>query len=216
MSSEPVPSTCFQSLDLPDGDVRFCREFFPRTDADRLFQELIDTTAWRQENIKLYGKLIPMPRLTAWYGDEGTVYRYSGIVNHPLPWTSPLLEVKRAVEGSAGVAFNSVLVNRYRTGQDSVSWHSDDEKEFGDDQVIASVSLGGRRTFQLRHKTRKELRASVALTHGSLLVMQGATQRNWLHQVPKTTADVGERINLTFRLVKPVADGPPVQEVADL
>jgi alkylated DNA repair dioxygenase AlkB len=196
--SDPIP----QSLELPDGDVVFYSAFFPQADADRLLQELLATTAWRQESIKLYGRSVDVPRLTAWYGDEGTGYTYSGIMNHPQPWTPALLEVKRAVEPPAGVTFNSVLLNRYRTGQDSVSWHSDDEPEFGANPVIASVSLGGTRTFQLRHKRRKGLKASVELTHGSLLLMRGAAQHNWLHQIPKTAKDVAERVNLTFRVVR--------------
>ena len=190
-----------QALDLPDGDVVFYPLFFPQAGADRLLGELLDTTEWRQESIKLYGKAIDIPRLTAWYGGDGTGYTYSGIVNEPQRWTPPLLEVKRAVEAPAGVTFNSVLLNRYRSGKDSVAWHSDDEMEFGENPVIASVSFGGTRTFQLKHKKRKDLKASVELTHGSLLIMRGATQHNWLHQVPKTVKDVLERVNLTFRVV---------------
>jgi len=148
---------------------------------------------------------IPGPHslpLGAWYGDEGTGYTYSGIENHPLPWTPALLEVKRAVDVTAGVTFNSVLLNRYRTGKDSVAWHSDDEKEFGENPIIASVSFGSTRTFQLKHKKRKDQKASVELSHGSLLIMRGATQHNWVHQIPKTAKDVAERVNLTFRVVR--------------
>jgi alkylated DNA repair dioxygenase AlkB len=112
-----------------------------------------------------------------------------------------MLEVKRAVEPPCGVTFNSVLLNRYRTGQDSVSWHADDEPEFGENPVIASVSFGETRIFQFKHKEQNELKASVELTHGSLLIMRGGTQENWLHQVPKTKRPVGERVNLTFRAV---------------
>jgi alkylated DNA repair dioxygenase AlkB len=191
-----------EALDLPDGDVVFRPTFFPTAEADRLFQDLLATTAWRQEGIKLYGKPIDIPRLTAWYVDEGTAYTYSGIVNDPLPWTPALFVVKRAIEAPAGVVFNSVLLNRYRTGKDSVAWHSDDEPEFGRNPVIASVSFGGTRTFQFQHKSRKELKASVELTHGSLLVMRGSTQHHWLHRIPKTTEQVSERINLTFRVVR--------------
>ncbi len=191
-----------QALDLPDGDVVFYPSFFPQAEADRLLQELLTTTAWRQESIKLYGKPIDVPRLTAWYGEEGTGYTYSGIVNEPQLWTPVLLEVKRAVEVPAGVTFNSVLLNRYRSGKDSVAWHSDDEKEFGENPVIASVSFGGARTFQFKHKKRKDLKASVELTHASLLIMRGATQHNWVHQIPKTAKDVPERVNLTFRAVR--------------
>jgi len=191
----------FQTLNLPDAEVRLYPEFFSGPEADRLLAELQDTTAWRQETFKLYGKVVPFPRLTAWYGDEGTSYIYSGIENTPLPWTPAILEVKRAVEPLSGVVSNSVLLNRYRTGKDSVSWHADDEPEFGENPVIASVSFGGTRSFQLKHKKRKELKASVELTHGSLLIMRGGTQANWLHQIPKTAKHVEERLNLTFRAI---------------
>jgi alkylated DNA repair dioxygenase AlkB len=190
-----------QTLDLPEAEVVLYPAFFSASEADRLLRELRATTAWRQETIKLYGKTIDVPRLTAWYGDEGTDYIYSGIKNVPLPWTPALREVKRAVEPPAGVVFNSVLLNRYRTGQDSVSWHADDEPEFGERPVIASVSFGGTRPFQLKHKKRKGLKASVELTHGSLLIMRGDTQMNWLHQIPKTAKPVEERLNLTFRVI---------------
>jgi len=189
------------SLDLPNADVLFYPAFFPAAEADRLLRELRDSTAWRQDTIMFFGKTVDVPRLTAWYGDEGTRYTYSGIENVSLPWTPPLLEVKRAVEPASGVVFNGVLLNRYRTGRDSVSWHSDDEPEFGEQPVIASVSFGGNRTFQLRHKRRKDLKADVELTHGSLLFMRGGTQANWLHRVPKTSRPVGERLNLTFRRI---------------
>jgi alkylated DNA repair dioxygenase AlkB len=191
-----------QALGLPDGDVVFYPSFIPQAEADRLLRELITTTAWRQESIKLYGKPIDVPRLTAWHGEEGTAYTYSGIVNEPQPWTPALLEIKRPVEVLAGMTFNSVLLNRYRSGEDSVAWHSDDEVEFGENPVIASASFGGARTFQLKHKKRKGLKASVELTHGSLLIMRGATQHNWVHQIPKTAKDVPERVNLTFRAVQ--------------
>jgi len=189
----------FQALDLPEADVVLYPAFFSASSADRLLHELRDTTAWRQETMKLYGKNFEIPRLTAWYGDDGTSYVYSGIMNVPLPWTPALLEVKRAVEIPSGVVFNSVLLNRYRTGKDSVSWHADDEPEFGEQPVIASVSFGGTRSFQLKHKKRLELKVSVDLTHGCLLIMRGGTQANWLHQIPKTAKQVEERLNLTFR-----------------
>ena len=191
----------FLSLGLPEAEVVFYPAFFPTAEADRLLEQLIATTAWRQDSMKMFGEWKPLPRLTAWYGDPGARYVYSGIVNEPLPWTAALAEVKDAAEAATGVAFNGVLLNRYRTGRDSMGWHADDEPEFGDEPVIASVSFGGSRTFQLKHKRRKELKGSVELTHGSLLVMRGGTQANWLHQVPKTAKPVGERLNLTFRRI---------------
>ena len=189
-------------LELPDAEITFHPAYFPTAVADRLFAELRDTTAWRQDSIRLYGRAVNLPRLTAWHGDPGTGYAYSGIANEPEPWTPPLLVVKRAVEPKCGVAFNSVLLNRYRTGRDSVAWHSDDEPVFGPEPVIGSVSFGATRTFQLKHRSRPALTAAVELTHGSLLVMRGPTQHHWRHRVPKTTRPVGERINLTFRVVR--------------
>jgi alkylated DNA repair dioxygenase AlkB len=196
-----IASRPFQTLDLPEAEVVFYPAFFPTAEADRLLEQLVATTEWRQDAMKMFGEWKPLPRLTAWYGDAGARYVYSGIVNEPLPWTAALAEVKDAAESATGVAFDGVLLNRYRTGRDSMGWHADDEPEFGDEPVIASVSFGGTRTFQLKHKKRKELKASVELTHGSLLVMRGGTQANWLHQVPKTAKPVGERLNLTFRRI---------------
>lgn len=191
----------FLNMEMPDAEVVFYPDFFPASVADRLLSQLVDTTAWRQDSIKIYGKPTPLPRLTAWYGEPGTRYIYSGIINDPLPWTAALAEIKEAVDAVTGVEFNGVLLNRYRTGKDSMGWHSDDEQEFGPNPVIASVSFGGTRNFQLRHKRRKELKASVELTHGSLLIMRGGTQENWQHQIPKTAKAVNERLNLTFRRI---------------
>ena len=194
-------------LDLPDADIEFWPDFLPSPARDRLLADLDETTAWRQETIQMYGKSIPVPRLTAWYGDPGTSYTYSKITMDPEPWTPPLSEIKTAVEVETGATFNSVLLNLYRDGGDSVAWHSDDEAELG--PVIASVSFGDTRTFQLRHASRPDLRLDVPLTHGSLLVMRGPTQLHWQHQVPKTSRRVGPRINLTFRHVTaPTAPRP--------
>jgi alkylated DNA repair dioxygenase AlkB len=137
-----------QDLDLPDAEVLFYPAFFSVPEADRLLGQLRDTTEWRQDTMRFFGKEVPLPRLTAWYGDPGSRYVYSGIENQPLPWTLALLEVKRAVEAPSGVVFNGVLLNRYRSGQDSMGWHSDDEPEFGERPVIASVSFGGTRTLR--------------------------------------------------------------------
>ena len=191
----------FLTLDLPEAEVVFYPAFFPEAEADRLLDLLVETTKWRQDSMKMFGQSKPLPRLTAWYGDPGARYVYSGIMNEPLPWTAALAEVKEGAEAASGVAFNGVLLNRYRYGRDSMGWHADDEPEFGDEPVIASVSFGGSRNFQLKHMRRKELKESVELTHGSLLVMSGGTQANWLHQVPKTAKSVGERLNLTFRRI---------------
>ena len=129
-------------------------------------------------------------------------YTYSGISMNPEPWTATLLEIKAKINEGANTRFNSVLLSLYRNGRDSLSWHQDDEPELGNDPVIASASFGDTRTFQFRHKARKDIKTvSIDLTHGSLLIMKGPTQRFWVHQVPKTAKPVGPRINLTFRVI---------------
>lgn len=189
-------------LDLPGGEAVFYEKFFPPEESRDLFLKLKEETSWRQEEIRIYGRLVPLPRLTAWYGDPWARYVYSGISQAPLPWTDCLLSIKKKVEAKAGAAFNGVLLNLYRSGSDGVAWHADDEPELGAEPVIASVSFGAPRIFQLKHKFSKELkRVELNLTGGSLLVMRGQTQKNWLHQVPKTKKPVQPRINLTFRAV---------------
>jgi alkylated DNA repair dioxygenase AlkB len=187
---------------MPDAEVTFYRDFFGPDESGKFFQELSDTIKWKQESARFGGKAVPLPRLTAWYGDAGKSYSYSGITVHPLLWTPLLLSIKERVEGAASIAFNSVLLNFYRGERDSVAWHSDDEPELGTNPVIASVSFGATRRFQFKHKTNSDLRLSVDLTPGSLLLMAGTTQHFWKHQIPKTTQPVGARINLTFRVIQ--------------
>jgi alkylated DNA repair dioxygenase AlkB len=164
--------------------------------ADRLFALLHAGIDWRQETATLMGRRVAIPRLTAWHGAAG--YVYSGIRLTPAPWTPPLLELKALAEHLAGQPFNSVLLNLYRDGRDSVSWHADNEPGLGRDPVIASISLGAVRRFQLKHR-REPHRLSLDLPHGTCLLMAGPTQHHWLHQLPKTAREVGPRINLTFR-----------------
>lgn len=185
-----------------DGDVRLYRDWLPVDVADLYLKRFTEGLAWQQPVIRLYGSERAVPRLTAWYGDPGCSYRYSGTRFEPLPWTAELRDLREQLSITLGRPFNSVLANRYRHGQDSVAWHSDDEPELGRNPVIASISLGETRRFTLKHKTRKDISPlAVDLSHGSLLVMAGPTQHHWLHQISKTRRPVGERINLTFRFV---------------
>jgi alkylated DNA repair dioxygenase AlkB len=179
-----------------DGAAFLYPDALPRADADRLFDQLRGGIAWRQEVASLMGRRVAIPRLTAWHGASG--YVYSGIRLTPAPWTPPLLELKARAEALAGQPFDSVLLNLYRDGRDSVSWHADNEPGLGHDPVIASLSLGAVRRFQLKHR-RLAQRLALDLPHGSCLIMAGATQHHWLHQLPKTAREVGPRINLTFR-----------------
>ena len=198
--SEKSSGTRFHTFDLPEADIILYEHFFTKQESDDLFERLVETTKWQQDYIKIYGKTVNLPRLTAWYGDKD--YTYSGITMKVHPWTSQLLFIKSRVEEQTGLRFTGVLLNYYRSGQDSVSWHSDDEKELGLNPVIASVSFGATRAFQMRHKTRKDItKILLALSHGSLLLMRGSTQHHWEHQIPKTAKTVAPRINLTFRVI---------------
>ncbi|MGI9450976.1 MAG: alpha-ketoglutarate-dependent dioxygenase AlkB family protein [Geminicoccaceae bacterium] len=182
-----------------DGDVFLIEEALSSDAADRAYADLIDGIDWRQETATLFGRKIPLPRLTAWYGDAA--YAYSGIQHAPSPLTDTLKRLKVDAERFANAPFNSVLLNLYRDGRDSMGWHSDDEVILGPAPVIASLSLGGARRFQLKHRQNGDL-VSVELTPGSCLIMAGRCQACWRHQVPKTKKSVAPRINLTFRLVQ--------------
>jgi len=190
-----------EHLAMPDADVIFYPHFFSAEESDSHFQALMLTVAWRQEHIQVPGRKVPLPRLTAWYGDEGKVYRYSGITVYPHPWTDLLGEIKNRVDAASETVFNSVLLNCYRNEQDSVAWHSDDERELGVNPVIASVSFGAARNFQFKHKNLPDERREILLTPGSLLLMRGTTQHFWKHRIPKVNEPHGPRINLTFRVI---------------
>lgn len=157
----------FDSLNLPNADVRFDPSFLPMREAGHLFQVLRDDTPWRHDTITVYGKAHPLPRLQQWYGDDGLTYTWSGIKMSPLPWTETLQGLRDRVGEATGVMYNTVLLNLYRDGQDTVSPHSDNERELGLHPVIASLSLGAERDFLFRHKTKKE-GLKIRLPHGFL------------------------------------------------
>jgi hypothetical protein len=184
-----------QWLDLCDGGrLMYVESFLCKPDADRYFQLLRDGCEWEQKP-GIFGHM--QPRLIASYGDPGITYRYSRVENVALPWMDPLLEIKKKIEGVYG-NYNYCLLNRYRSGNDSMGWHADDEPEMG--AVIGSLSLGETRKFRIRHnRTRETMCFDVA--HGTLIVMAGTMQQFWQHEVPKTKRLVGERINLTFRQI---------------
>lgn len=186
---------------VQNGEYFYFPNFFSSLKANNFFQKLISEIDWKQEEMIIYGKSLKFPRLTSWYGDNDKPYSFSGISLKPNPWTTDLLEIKSKIETKCNTIFNSVLLNRYRNGQDSISWHTDAEKELGINPVIASVNFGATRKFQLRHIKTKE-KIEIELTHGSILIMQGELQHFWQHQVPKTNIPIGERINLTFRVIQ--------------
>ena len=181
-------------------EFTFYADFLSESESLLLLDRLTDQLHWNEETIIMYGKLIKVPRLVCWYGDTGTDYRYSGITHTALPWTKDLQEIKERIEKHTGKQFNSVLGNLYRNENDSMGWHSDNEKELGNSPCIASLSLGEERLFKIRHKQSSET-LDTRLTNGSLLVMSGESQNNWKHCVPKTKTKKRPRINLTFRYI---------------
>lgn len=182
-----------------DGEVFFYKNFFSKEISDSYYSELKNEIKWKQEPIILFGKEIMQPRLTSWYGDKN--YTYSGITLTPYPWTEGLLDIKNQIEKVSLVVFNSALLNQYRDGQDSMGWHRDNEKSLGENPIIGSVSFGATRSFQLQHIKDKHLKVSLDLSHGSFLLMKKNTQHLWKHRIPKTSFDIGPRINITFRVV---------------
>lgn len=185
----------------PGLELTLIRNALGLSAADAAFTALRTKIAWRQDHLRMFGELVRVPRLEAWIADEGLDYTYSGIHHDPDPWIDELIELRELSSAHAGVTFNSVLCNLYRDGNDGVDWHADDEPEFGQLPVIASLSLGATRRFDLRRVDDHSVKVELDLHHGDLVIMRGTTQLLWRHRVPKTKKLVGERINLTFRNV---------------
>lgn len=196
LKSEPI------IFNLPDAEIIYYPHFFDKKEADILFDQLTSDIPWQQDDIRVFGKTHPQPRLTALYGNEGKSYSYSNIKMQPHPWNPLLQKIKSRVESVSGANFTTVLLNLYRDGKDSNGWHADNEKELGTNPIIASVSFGTERIFQLKHNTISNLKQNILLEHGSLLLMKGTTQHLWKHQIPKTSKTIGSRINLTFRVIE--------------
>lgn len=213
-------------ITVPGGEFFYAEHFFSRAWSDRMLAYLQENARqdwrtidwrnipvdaleqigftnirWKQDSLKLYGKSIPLPRLTAWYGDRGAAYTYSGIKSETNPWNDGLLHIKRRIEELVGGTFNCVLLNWYRDGRDSLSWHADDEKELGADPVIALANFGATRDFLLRRNSDHDHKITIPLKHGTLLVMRGELQRHWKHAVPKRANVDSSRFNLTFRSI---------------
>ena len=186
-----------------DGSAILHNRFFDEAFSREAFEKLRESTPWEQPEIVMFGKKYAQAGFSTWHTDTGVSYVYSGIERVAHPMTEMLHRFRQHCEVAAGAKFNSVLVNLYRDGRDSVSWHSDNEAINGREPTIASVSLGATRRFDLRHRETKQT-VKVDLEDGSLLVMSGLSQQCWVHQIAKTARPVGPRINLTFRLVKPV------------
>lgn len=184
------------SFDIPDAELTLWEHFFKREEADTFYKTLMAETPWKQEEITVYDKTHLTPRMTVWYGKKRDPDK------PVLPLTPTLQLIQQKVEAATGVSFTSVLVNLYRDGKDGVGWHRDRDRELGPRPVVASVSFGETRPFEIRHKFDKDLaKRRIPLPHGSLLLMAGTMQHYWEHQIPKTAKLIRPRINLTFRIV---------------
>ncbi len=196
----PGPSNTDENLLPQDGILIYRPDFIGPDEAQVYLKTLTETIYWEKHSIKFFNRLVEVPRLTAWYGDKE--YKYSGVLNIPLPWTEELYDLKEKAEKACETTFNSVLLNLYRDGNDHMGWHADDEKTLGINPVIASVSLGEVRKFGLKHRYDKSLKPiSFELGSGSLVIMKGEMQEFWHHRIHPTKKSKGARINLTFRNV---------------
>ena len=188
-------------FDLPDAEIEYHPSLFNSEKSNELFELLKNEIPWQHDEITVYGKKHLQPRLTSLFGNDGKPYGYSNIIMQPNRWNPLLMFIKNEVEAVCNENFTTVLLNYYRDGKDSNGWHADNEKELGRNPIIASVSFGAERVFQLKHNVTNQ-RQNINLEDGSLLVMKGATQHFWKHQIPKSSKEIGARINLTFRIIK--------------
>jgi alkylated DNA repair dioxygenase AlkB len=191
-----------KSIDLAGAELTFDDGWMAKSEADALFAGLRHAIPWEVHRIRLFGRNVDSPRLSCWIGDPGTGYTYSGAHFDPNPWPIALRAIRARLAGELCIDFNSVLANLYRDGRDSMGWHSDDEPELGAQPVIASLSLGATRRFVLKHRSDPPRKFALELPHGSLLLMRGATQANYRHALPRTSRQIGPRINLTFRQIQ--------------
>jgi alkylated DNA repair dioxygenase AlkB len=183
-----------------DGVVNYYGKILSSEETNQYFDLLMRNIQWEKDKVVIFGKHITTKREVAWYGDSEYLYTYSSTTKRALAWTKELSELRQIVEEYAGTKFNSCLLNLYHNGNEGMGWHSDDEEALGKNNTIASLSFGAERKFSFKHKQTKQT-VSVVLEHGSLLIMKGATQSNWLHSLPKSEKIMQPRINLTFRVI---------------
>jgi len=188
------------SLLKKDGIANYYGSIFNEKDADYYLENLFDAIEWRNDEVVIYGKKIVTKRKVAWYGDKPFDYTYSNTTKKALPWTNELFKLKQRAEEETGETFNSCLLNLYHNGSEGMAWHSDDEITLKRNGAIASLSFGAERKFSFKHKQTNET-VSLVLQHGSLLVMQGETQKYWLHSLPATKKIDEPRVNLTYRTI---------------
>ena len=183
-----------------EGTVNYFGKILDQKDADRYYQALLNNISWKNDEAIMFGKKIITKRKVAWYGEEEFPYTYSKITKKAMSWTRELFFLKELIEYKTGEQFNSCLLNLYHSGDEGMSWHSDDEKDLKKNGAIGSLSFGAERKFAFKHKESKE-KVELYLEHGSLLIMKNETQTHWLHRLPPTKKINNPRINLTFRSI---------------
>ena len=183
-----------------DGSAILTPNFLDEATADILFEELLISTKWEDTELIMFGKKVREPRQSTWHADPHLAYTYSGSQRRPQPWTHTLANIRALCESHIGTTFNGVLLNHYRNGNDYMGWHADNERCNGPEPIIASLSLGAERRFDLRHRETHDV-ATTSLAHGSLLVMSGLSQQKWVHRLPKSARVEEARINITFRFI---------------
>ena len=188
-------------FELPDAEIEYYPNFFTVEKANELFEKLKTEIPWQQDNITVFGQTHLQPRLTALFGNDGKTYSYSNIIMHPHKWNPLLMFIKNEIEEVCQENFTTVLLNLYRDGKDSNGWHADNEKELGRNPIIASVSFGEERKFQLKHNINSNAKMTLNLNHGSLLLMKEGSQVHYKHQIPKASQSKKARVNLTFRMI---------------
>lgn len=223
VAADAAPCRC---IERPGLRLRHWCAWLPPPRASALQEQLGAEVPWKQEAITLYGRRHPLPRLTCWMADPGCGYRYSGLDNALESWSPAAAQLRRQLQALTGWRFNSLLLNLYRDGRDTMGWHADDEPELNPAAPIASLSLGASRDFRLRPRPSPRPAPglpppegystatantddspcapfNLELGHGDLLLMEPPSQLWWQHAVPRRLRVQEERLNLTFRVVRP-------------
>ncbi len=183
-----------------DGELYYQKGFFDNKKSSKFYSILQSEIDWKNDEVYLFGKKHITDRKTAWYGDDNYRYNYSGISKVACLWHPILLEIKLIIEAELSDSFNSCLLNYYANGNQGMGWHADNEKELKPNGAIAFISLGEERRFLFKNRTSKE-KTEMILGNGSLTIMKGIIQQNWLHALPLMKRVAGGRISLTYRTI---------------
>lgn len=187
-----------QNLLPKNGAAYLYPSFIDPLEAALHCQNLSREIPWEQEIVLMFGKELRPKRQVCWMADEGLNYTYAGREKRAQAWHPLVEELKLSIEAHSGSRYNSCLLNFYPSGEGSMGWHRDNERELVPQGSIASLSLGAHRKFSFKHKDTRE-KVDLFLASGDLLLMEGECQDYWYHALPKSKRVSEGRINLTFR-----------------